>query len=341
MAFAIKDRVAETTVTTGTGTVTLLGAQLGFQSFSAIGNANTTMYLILSGNGTDWETGIGTYTSSGTTLTRTTILSSSNGGSAISLVGTSLVMCSMNSHITDANGLFNQLFSSPANGNYSLTVTGGVWTVTAAGAGASGSGLFSTAMHSTPTKASTGFGTTWLSQSGIVATDETSGVSLRGTNATNLTITYKTAPAAPYRCSALIGLANNATTGAPFGGNRGYGLCFTDGTKIHTVRSQYGAPMQLIVDKWNTTNSFSANDFAPGGEATYWLGSLIWLQLRRDGSNNIYFNWSSDGINWHTLFTTTTTAGFLGAAGYTNVGFLLRGDSTAMGAVMLDYSETA
>jgi hypothetical protein len=91
MALIVKDRVKETTTTTGTGTVTLAGASTGFQSFAAIGNGNTTYYAITSGN--DYEVGLGTYTSSGTTLSRTTILESSNSGSAITLSGTSDVFC--------------------------------------------------------------------------------------------------------------------------------------------------------------------------------------------------------------------------------------------------------
>ena len=81
MALALVDRVQETTTTTGTGTVTLLGAVTGFQSFAAVGNGNTTYYNI--SGGTEWEVGIGTYTSSGTTLSRTTVLSSSNSGSLV------------------------------------------------------------------------------------------------------------------------------------------------------------------------------------------------------------------------------------------------------------------
>lgn len=81
MALVIKDRVKESSTTTGTGAYTLAGAEAGFQSFSAIGDGNTTYYA--STDGTDWEVGIGTYTATGTTLARTTIISSSNSGSAV------------------------------------------------------------------------------------------------------------------------------------------------------------------------------------------------------------------------------------------------------------------
>jgi hypothetical protein len=92
MALVVKDRVQETTTTTGTGTVTLAGAVSGFQSFSAIGNGNTTYYAIV--GTTEWELGIGTYTSSGTTLSRTTVLSSSNSGSLVNFsAGAKNVFC--------------------------------------------------------------------------------------------------------------------------------------------------------------------------------------------------------------------------------------------------------
>lgn len=91
MPLVVKDRVKETSTTTGTGTFTLAGAASGFQSFSAIGNGNTTFYTIV--GGTQWEVGIGTYTSSGTTLSRDTVLSSSTGSKIDFSAGTKDVFC--------------------------------------------------------------------------------------------------------------------------------------------------------------------------------------------------------------------------------------------------------
>ena len=110
MALVVKDRVQETTTTTGTSTVTLAGAVTGFQDFSVIGDGNTTYYAITSGN--DWEVGIGTYTASGTTLSRDTILESSNSGSAITLSGTSNVFVTYpaekSGHKDDTNTIYSE-----------------------------------------------------------------------------------------------------------------------------------------------------------------------------------------------------------------------------------------
>ena len=94
MALVLKDRIKESTVTTGTGTYTLSGAVTGFEAFSQVGNGNTTYYCCT--DGTDFEIGIGTYASSGTTLARTTILQSSNSDNAVSWSsGTRTVFCTL------------------------------------------------------------------------------------------------------------------------------------------------------------------------------------------------------------------------------------------------------
>jgi hypothetical protein len=89
MALVLKDRVKQTAAAPGTGTITLSGSATGFQSFSVIGNGNTTYFAIYDPVSGDWEVNYGTYTSSGTTLTRNaTPLSSSAGGSLVNFTGT-------------------------------------------------------------------------------------------------------------------------------------------------------------------------------------------------------------------------------------------------------------
>ena len=83
MALVVKDRVRETSTSTGTANVILSGAVQAFQDFSVIGDGNTTYYAIVDATTGDWEVGIGTYTLATTTLTRNTILESSNGGTAV------------------------------------------------------------------------------------------------------------------------------------------------------------------------------------------------------------------------------------------------------------------
>jgi len=83
MALVLKDRVRETSTTSGTGTLTLGGAVNGYQAFSVIGDGNTTYYAVSDPATGDWEVGLGTYTLSGTTLARTTVLESSNSGNLV------------------------------------------------------------------------------------------------------------------------------------------------------------------------------------------------------------------------------------------------------------------
>ena len=97
MALVVNDRVKETSTTTGTGTFDLAGAVSGFESFVAgIGNSNTTYYAIVNENG-EFEVGLGTVTDAATdTLSRDTIISSSNSDSAVNFgAGTKNVFCTL------------------------------------------------------------------------------------------------------------------------------------------------------------------------------------------------------------------------------------------------------
>jgi hypothetical protein len=151
MALVLADRVKETTTTTGTGTVTLAGAATGFQSFAVVGNGNTTYYTIAGQGTSEWEVGIGTYTSAGTTLARTTVLASSNSGSLVnfsagtkdvfvtypagrSVIGSQGYVENANTVATSAsiNTGNNAISAGPVSVNSGVTITvptGSVWTV--------------------------------------------------------------------------------------------------------------------------------------------------------------------------------------------------------------------
>ena len=107
MALTISDRIKETSNTTGTGTYTLAGAVTGFETFTAnLSNSDTTYYCCT--DNTDFEVGLGTFTTSGTTLARTTILASSNSNNAVSWgAGTRTVFCTLpaaKTIVLDASG---------------------------------------------------------------------------------------------------------------------------------------------------------------------------------------------------------------------------------------------
>ena len=109
MAFVVKDRVKQTSTTTGTTTMVLSGsASVGYQSFSdALSDGDTTVYAITDANG-NWETGLGTWESSNDTLTRTTVYESSNSNNAVNFSsGTKNVFITSpasRSAIADQNG---------------------------------------------------------------------------------------------------------------------------------------------------------------------------------------------------------------------------------------------
>ena len=96
MALVINDRVKVTSTSTGTGAIELGAAQTGFESFTAIGNNNTTYYTIFNQGTTEWEVVLGTLDATSANLTRTTIISSSNSDSVVTFTGgTKDVFCTL------------------------------------------------------------------------------------------------------------------------------------------------------------------------------------------------------------------------------------------------------
>ena len=137
MALILADRVRETTSVTGTGSATLLGAVTGFQTFAAIGDGNTCYYTIADQSGPNWEVGIGTYSSIGPTLARTTVLASSNSGSLVPFgAGTKDVFVTYPAE---------KSVNLDASGNVSPlgTVASGTWQATSVKVNYGGTGLTS------------------------------------------------------------------------------------------------------------------------------------------------------------------------------------------------------
>jgi hypothetical protein len=119
MALVVNDRVQQTGTANTTVSFTLTGTVVGYQSFAVVGNGNTTFYAATDVSGS-WEVGIGTYSTGGPTLTRTTILSSSNSGSAVTFSGTVTVFVTYPSE---------QSVNLDASGNVTAlgTITSGAW----------------------------------------------------------------------------------------------------------------------------------------------------------------------------------------------------------------------
>jgi hypothetical protein len=135
MALALYDRVQQTGTANTTVSFTLSGSVTGYQSFSVVGNGNTTYYGATDTSG-NWEVGIGTYSTTGPTLTRTTILSSSNSGSAVTFSGTVTVFVTYPS---------SQSVYEDASGNVSPlgTIASGTWNGSTIGVAYGGTGVTS------------------------------------------------------------------------------------------------------------------------------------------------------------------------------------------------------
>ena len=122
MAFALNDRVKETSTTTGTGTFNLAGAEIGFESFvSGIGNGNVTYYAISNDGTAEFEVGFGTVTDAATdTLSRDTIISSSNSDALVDFsAGTKTVFCTLPASRTPSAGMTAQTFVNTHNSTLS------------------------------------------------------------------------------------------------------------------------------------------------------------------------------------------------------------------------------
>ena len=138
MAFVIADRVRETSTTTGTGNFTLAGAVTGYQTFDAVlDTSDTTYYTIADQSGANFEVGIGTFTAPAT-LARTTILSSSNGGSVVTFgAGTKDVFISLPASKTVQSFSAGSTGLTPSTASFGAVALAGTLVATNGGTGQS------------------------------------------------------------------------------------------------------------------------------------------------------------------------------------------------------------
>lgn len=331
------DRVLETTTTTGTGTLTLAGAVTGHQSFAAVGNGNTCPFCVyaVDGDGNpsgDWEVSIGTYTSSGTTLSRTTVLASSNGGSAVNFgAGTKRVAlvlpASFLTQYAHPTNTFANLAAAqagrillPSNGFSLYRDTGSIlvpW-----------GPLF-------PLTAPVNGDFSWVNQGSAAVATTYGGVliseAIDSGNSQQYRLRVKSAPSTPYTVDMLfLGVSFQNTTSTIAGVWRQS----SDGKLI--LVSSDGAG----VIKWNDPNNVSAS-YILGSSRTVPQASYCFIRLQDDGTDRkVYL--SLDGQHWHlkhsvgrTDFLTADQVGF--ALNVGNQGFLT--SSGLAGALLLHWKE--
>jgi hypothetical protein len=326
MALVVYDRVQETTTTSGTGSVTLLGAVSGFQSFAVVGNSNTTYYTIT--DGAQWEVGIGTYSTSGPTLARTTVLSNSNGNTT---------------PITLSGGLAQVFVTYTAEKSVNLdasdnvtplgTIASGTWQGTTVGVSYGGTGVTASSGANSVVLRDANENTSLNN----IFRNTTSTVSAAGTTvltaASSATQVLTGTLAQTYQLPDATTLANGASfqfnnnsTGALSIVNNGSSL-------IHTVAA--GGAAQVILTSistangtwdthgflpenilWGTNSLYLASDVITGGT---WNGGTIGTAYGGTGlttftSGGALYATSTSSLTSGTL---PTTAGGTGLATYT------------------------
>lgn len=244
MALVLADRVQETSISTGTGPMTLAGAVSGYQSFAVIGNTNTTYYTITDTTSGDWEVGIGTYSTTGPTLTRTTVVASSSGGSAISFGAGS-----KNVFVTYPAEYAAYSSNNPGTAGYALV--------------SNGSGVapsWQAVTSSTATNIAGGDTTYIPFQSGIGTTTFSSDLNFDGT--------FLGAP----RHSASASITGSTNTGAYTFGS----LNYSDTNIVASYQSEIATYLQMIIQNGSNATGASADYVVSNnlGTATTYYGNF-------------------------------------------------------------------
>lgn len=282
MALVLADRVQQTGTANTTVSFTLSGSVTGFQSFAVVGNGNTTYYSALDGSG-NWEVGLGTYATGGT-LTRTTILSSSNSGSAVTFSGT-----------------VNVILTYPSGKSVNLNASGNVSALGTVSSGTWNGSTIPVAYGGTGVTTSTGSGSTVLSTSPTLVTPAL-GTPSSGTltNCTFPTLNQNTTGSS----GSCTGNAATATTATLANGVNQYPNR-TDSAWYQAVWSNAAGGDKNIYSS-STVNIYSGNygyvgfngsAWYIGGNASYglysntglYVQSAVWSPIFYDANDSGYY----------------------------------------------------
>ena len=197
---------------------------------------------------------------------------------------------------------------SIANASGSITV--------AATAGTAGTGIYRQVMSATPTAASTGLGS-WVNQGSSVVSDSPVGITIDAPSSAtaNLSGRYVVAPTAPYTLTALV----SATRTTPTGGSVGIGW-YDGSSKLQGIYifNNINAPY-IAVRCYASPTVLSTVNFTSNLNG---FSMPVWFRITDDGTN-VTFAFGYDGANFLTVYSTTKSAGFLGASGYSNLLFFV------------------
>ena len=270
MALILKDRVQETTVTSGTSDFVLGGAVTTFQSFAVIGNGNTTYYTAVDSSSSAWEVGIGTYSTTGPTLTRDTILASSSGGSKISFSG----------------GVKNVFVTYPAERSVNLNSAG---------------------TYITPSAFDTVTANTATLTAGTISTTPTTNTDIANKQYVDTTISSGITYHAPVKYEVPSTTGNlNATYNQPGGPGVGVGATLTNaGTKAAFAPDGPTASIGDRILVYSQTNGFENGVYTVTTVGTPDPGGTNWV-LTRATDADTYANKSPNGLGLGDAFFVTS-----------------------------------